>query len=126
MDTPTDEEFTFQWMLGPDGRTPKRVRKDDIPAWVEWWNTPGSDVVAQSVVAPEGGGPGLLVSTVFLAVDHGWGLSDTPLLFETMIFAEGGPLLEEYCERYSTYDEARFGHQRALIVAEAMLAARGL
>src|SRR5438046_3055236 len=35
-------------------------------------------------------GETILVSTVFLAVDHGLGLESKPVLFETMVF--GGPL----------------------------------
>jgi len=48
------------------------------------------------------------VSTVWLGLDHSFG-EGPPLIFETMIF--GGPH-EEYCERYSTEEEARAGHER--------------
>lgn len=48
------------------------------------------------------------VSTVFLGIDHGWD-DGPPLLYETMVF---GPHVDQYCERYSTEDEAREGHDR--------------
>jgi len=51
------------------------------------------------------------VSTVWLGLDHGLGWSDEPLIFETMIF---GGNHDGYQERYSTEEEARAGHQRAV------------
>jgi hypothetical protein len=51
---------------------------------------------------------GQRVSTVFLNLDHNWSGGE-PLLFETMIF--GGPY-GAYMERYSTYDQAKAGHER--------------
>jgi len=48
------------------------------------------------------------VSTVFLGIDHGWGVSGPPLIFETMVF--GGPLDQEQ-ERYYTWTEAVAGHK---------------
>lgn len=53
---------------------------------------------------------GVLVSTVFLGLDHSFG-SGPPILFETMIF--GGPH-DGYQERYSSWDEAEKGHKKAL------------
>lgn len=53
---------------------------------------------------------GVRVSTVFLALDHGYG-DEPPLLFETMIF---GGEHDDYQERYSTWEEAEAGHKRAV------------
>jgi hypothetical protein len=53
------------------------------------------------------------VSTVFVGLDHNWEGGD-PILFETMIF--GGPL-DQYQERYSTWDQAERGHQEAVTQA---------
>ncbi len=50
------------------------------------------------------------VSTVFLGIDHGF--EDKKLLFETMIFKAKRSL--DYCERYSTWDEAFEGHNKAI------------
>ena len=51
------------------------------------------------------------VSTVFLGLDHSW-RSDKPVLWETMIF--GGKHDQAYQERYSSYEDAIAGHQRAI------------
>ena len=51
------------------------------------------------------------VSTVFLlGINHAFG-GEHPLLFETMIF--GGPM-DEYQDRYSTWEEAEAGHATVL------------
>jgi len=55
------------------------------------------------------------VSTVFLAINHGFGYEGKDLWFETMIF--GGPH-SEYCERYETWDEAVKGHAQAVELAK--------
>jgi len=49
------------------------------------------------------------VSTVWLGADHSLDFGGPPLIFETMIF--GGPH-DNFCERYSTKEEAAEGHQR--------------
>lgn len=51
-----------------------------------------------------------VVSTVFLGLDHQFG-DGPPLVFETMIF--GGEHDQEQW-RYSTIEEAREGHDRAV------------
>jgi len=55
------------------------------------------------------------VSTVFLGVDHNYGETGPPLIFETMIF---GGEHDDYQERYATEVEARVGHARALALAK--------
>lgn len=50
------------------------------------------------------------VSTVFLGIDHGFGRTKEPILFETMIFG----IQQEYQTRYYTYEEAEEGHYEAL------------
>ena len=52
----------------------------------------------------------ILVSTVWLGIDHSFGYSDKPVLFETMVFGMG----EEIQERWHTEDEARQGHRQIL------------
>lgn len=51
----------------------------------------------------------VVVSTVFLVIDHSIPMRGAPVLFETMVF--GGPLDQEQ-ERYSTWEEAEAGHAR--------------
>ncbi len=48
----------------------------------------------------------VLLSTVFLAVDHG--LMGEPILFETMIF---GGRYNEYQRRYTNFDDAKKHHR---------------
>lgn len=53
------------------------------------------------------------VSTVFLGLDHGWSRNpdQPPVVFEAMVFSNN-PDIDEYQERYSTYNEALGGHNR--------------
>lgn len=53
------------------------------------------------------------VSTVFLGIDHNFGGSDPPILFETMIF-EGDSYSDLYCDRYATWEQAVAGHAKAV------------
>ncbi len=52
----------------------------------------------------------VIVSTVFLGIDHNH-FGSKPILWETMIF---GGRLDGYQERYETFDDALFGHGRAV------------
>lgn len=55
------------------------------------------------------------VSTVFLGIDHAFGDSNTPILFETMVFAvrDGKTNWSDLdMERYTTAEEAAEGHKR--------------
>ena len=59
---------------------------------------------------------GYVVSTVDLGLDHSFGIG-APLYYETMIFKKDGNNIDFhdlYCKRYSTEDEAREGHQKAI------------
>lgn len=62
--------------------------------------------VASRVVATDEFGD-IVVSTVFLGLDHNFG-DGPPILFETMIF---GGNFSEYQQRYSTWEEAEAGHR---------------
>jgi hypothetical protein len=88
-----------------DGHTP-------VPATLEEWAArfESSNRHVAKDTAPEG----VLVSTVFLGLDHRFGDDGPPLLFETMIF--GGEHDEDQW-RYSTWDEAVAGHAAALSLA---------
>lgn len=60
------------------------------------------------------------VSTVFLGLDHGWGMSPRPVLFETMAFWDGESGDEQ--ERCCTWREAEKQHEA--MVREVMRPAR--
>jgi len=55
---------------------------------------------------------GKFVSTVWLGLDYQLEEGEPPLIFETMVFPMEGNWDEEYCERYSTLEEAEEGHRR--------------
>ena len=53
------------------------------------------------------------VSTVWLGLDHGWGSSEKPVIFETMVFGKDlDPLLCDSQERYTSEESAIAGHER--------------
>ncbi len=90
-------------------------------AWGAWFR----DTALRRVALTEwrqGGDLTAQVSTVFLGIDHSF-RSDphTPILFETMIFAVALPMLDEYQERYSSWDAALAGHQRAVAEVTTLL-----
>lgn len=63
------------------------------------------------------GGKSYRVSTVWLGLDHGWG-GGRPLIFETMIFTSD-EAIDTWCDRYSTEDEARAGHNAVVSLLKA-------
>lgn len=84
-----------------EGTTP--VQADDIAQWAELY---GADrTVALDRIS------GVDISTVFLGIDHSFGLPGVvPQLFQTMIF---GGKHDEYMQRYATWAEAVEGHKIA-------------
>src|SRR5262245_3981332 len=79
------------------------VKADNVLQWAEWFESHTADrVVARTELAGD-----VLVSTVFLGMDHGFG-ADQPILFETMIF---GGSLDETQDRYATRTAAENGHR---------------
>ena len=76
----------------------------DFLEWARWFE--GKD---RKVARDEIGS--VVVSTVFLGLDHSWA-PGPPLLFETMIF---GGEHDEYQDRCSTWDEAELMHKCATI-----------
>jgi hypothetical protein len=65
--------------------------------------------------------PGLVISTVFLGLDHNFGGQGAPVLFETMVF--GGDWSEQECERYTSIADARKGHARMVATVVERLSA---
>lgn len=57
---------------------------------------------------------GVDVSTVFLGLDHSFGMPGPPVLWETMIF--GGPH-DGYSDRYTSHADAMAGHEKAKRIA---------
>jgi len=84
-----------------DGKTPVPIY--DLHKWVKWCQK-NSRIVKRTKLLD------VLVSTVFLGMDHQFGQGE-PILFETMIF--GGDH-DEFQERYSTWEQAEAGHEAAV------------
>jgi hypothetical protein len=55
------------------------------------------------------------VSTVWLALDHGWMPDRPPMIFETMIF---GGKHDLYQQRYSTEEQAYEGHTEMVTLVQ--------
>jgi hypothetical protein len=79
------------------------LRCDDLTVWARFMGMERRRVAIDRVNGAE-------VSTVFLGIDHSFG-SGGPLLFETMIF---GGEHDQWCDRYSTRQEAFAGHAAAV------------
>lgn len=77
--------------------------EDNIDVWSSWFINADGTVAIDEV-------SGVLISTMFLGVDHSSG-NGKPLLFETMIF---GGVHDGYMDRYTMRDEALIGHVRAV------------
>lgn len=76
------------------------ARPATLMEWAKWYETADRHL-ANDLVGD------VRVSTVFLGLDHRFGDSGAPILYETMVF--GGPLDQEQW-RYETWDEAEKGH----------------
>lgn len=81
--------------------------------WRDLWRDRPYRRVAEDTLILEGFS--VYVSTVWLGLDHGWGDSSRPIIFETMTFPDGdaGPL-DDWCQRYCTEEEAEAGHKRVV------------
>jgi hypothetical protein len=84
-----------------NGHTP--VLCEDSKTWACWYETADD----QRRVARDEPFKGVVVSTVFLALDHRHFGEGPPILFETMVF--GGPL-NYTMQRCATWDEAETQH----------------
>jgi len=75
----------------------------DVLEWSKWFE------IADRRIAHTQVSDDVEVSTVFLGLDHSFGGSGSPVLFETMVV--GGDLDGEQ-ERYTTIEDAQQGHDR--------------
>ena len=82
----------------------KKAVKATLLEWAKWFET-NNRIIKQDTLDS-----GILVSTVFLGLNHRFG-EGKPLIFETMVFDDndGG---DHDMERYSTYEQALNGHKK--------------
>lgn len=91
------------------------VPEPDLDKWVEFF----ANREARRVAATELPGD-VLVSTIFLGLDHGWG-EGPPVLWETLVF--GGDL-DGTMDRYTSKEAALAGHE--CMVEAARRAGKGV
>lgn len=91
------------------GKTP--VAEPDVLKWAEWFETHDKD---RQVAVTELKNGKVLVSTVFLGLDHNFTGHGQPLLFETMIF--GGKHDQEQI-RTTSWAKAESAHKYMVEVA---------
>jgi hypothetical protein len=96
------------WYILDNNHKPVSKPVLEAAKWME--NNPNRKRVAYDDLT-DLNGDDVRVSTVFLGLDHGWN-SKTPVLWETMIF--GGIHDQGYQERYTSYQDALEGHQKAI------------
>lgn len=108
--------------VGPDGYDPmwddlrggmyydRQGRPMNLRQWAEGYE---DKRVAESTVITKGG-LRVWVSTVWLGIDHGFGFSGVPIIFETMAFpqeSDGFKPTDFDMNRYATERGALAGHQ---------------
>lgn len=84
----------------------KTYRPADVMEWAMQFETMDRHIGCDNVL-------GKKVSTIWLGLDHGF-CEDRPMIFETMVFSEYDGGTDIYMDRYSTWDEAVEGHQKAI------------
>jgi hypothetical protein len=87
------------YILEEDGKTPKKV--DDMYEWEKYMET-ASRTLKRTYFED-----GHYLSTVFLGLDHQWGDSGLPLLWESLVF---GGSMDGYMECSHGYEEASAAH----------------
>lgn len=89
--------------------------ENDVTTWANWFEQSGEKKFEEGgrrvahTMLPNG----IVVSTVFLGLDHNFMKEGPPILFETMAFGRNNS--ESDCERYSTIEDARKGHELMVI-----------
>lgn len=58
------------------------------------------------------------VSTVWIGLDHNFGMTGPPLIFESMVFA-AGTAYDMDCRRYATEADAQAGHDELVLLLRA-------
>jgi hypothetical protein len=83
-----------------------QIKQASLDEWGEWFTREHDK---RRVAIDEVGD--FKISTVFLGLDYGGFMEGSkPLLFESMIFRKQTGYKDIFCERYSTWDEAKQGH----------------
>jgi hypothetical protein len=97
----------MSWYILTTDNEPVAVSVTEAAQWME--DNPKRKQIGFDILLDEND-KNISVSTVFLGLDHSWNNKGL-LLWETMIF---GGEHDQYQERYSSYEDALEGHQRAI------------
>jgi len=103
------------WILDENNN---HVGTDDAKLFSAFFANTKNRVVGRTEIGSVESGVVAFVSTVFLGMDHGFGMTDEPLLYETMIFGAGFENDDDFFCRYTTRKFATEGHD--LIVKAAI------
>ena len=79
---------------------------EDTAAWGALFEDRAYQRVARTVLPN-----GILISTVWLGIDHNFSGKGPPIIFETMVFDSEDDLTDLDVCRYATEEEALFGHE---------------
>ena len=87
------------------------VIEADLTTWAQFLGDEAERRIVNKQIIGE-----LLISTIFIGLDHNLALQEEkedykPHIFETMIFKDNKDI---YCDRYSTWKEAEEGHKEAV------------
>jgi len=88
----------------------------DVMAWAQWAENSDNRIVARTEIE------GVLVSTIFLGCDHGWGPlggDEPPILWETMYF--GGTMNHQLDRCSGNREQAEAMHAAMVEKLEAVL-----
>lgn len=85
-----------------------KVKKVDLYTWAEWFQNSPDRIVAKTNVK------GVGISTIFMGLDHNFDSKGKPILFETMIFNSHLDVLKQFQERYTSLEDAKKGHKKAV------------
>jgi hypothetical protein len=101
------------------GRRSMYYDRNGQPITLETWSALVSDRSYQQLAQTQLD-ERILVSTVWLGIDHAWWPDSLPLIFETMVFYGVDPYRRGgECERYHTEAEALAGHARMVAAVTA-------
>lgn len=90
-----------KYILDADGNPQP---EDDLMKWGNWLQNSGSRIVKKERIGESE------VSTIFLGIDHSFGDSSEPVLWETMVF--GGKLNQEMARCPGSKKDAEAMHAR--------------
>jgi hypothetical protein len=86
------------------------VPEPDVTKWAQWFGTANRHVAQDRI-------GGVVVSTVFLGLDHSHG-HGLPILFETLVFRGGDG---QEMDRYESWEQAEVGHEHTVTRIRAEL-----